>query len=170
MGSALKIIVAIAATSLMWACNTDGCVGLRSAIPKADFYSSTTDKAIQLDSLQITGIGAPGDSILMSAGTNAGSVYLPFRSQQDATSWCLSYKWADTDTPLLNDTVIFHYSTTPYFESAECGAMFRYTIQNVEYTTHLLDSVTVIDPVITNADTSQIRFYFRTQEEEGDTQ
>lgn len=167
MGNIIKIFATILAGSTAWACSTDGCTGLRSAIPKAEFYSSTTAKVISLDSLQISGVGAPGDSILMTAGTSASSVYLPFRSQQDATSWCLSYKWRDTDDPRLNDTVTFHYSSQPYFASAECGAMYRYTVHKVDYTTHLLDSVVMVDSLITNIDVSQIRFYFRTQEEGG---
>lgn len=146
-------------------CSTDGCTGLRSALPKADFYSATTGKAISIDSLEISGIGAPGDSVLLSAGTQASTVYLPFRNKQASTSWCLKYKWRATNFDALNDTVTFNYVAKPYFASAECGAMYQYTIHNVTYTTHMLDSVAVSDSVITNNDISQIRFYFRTQQE-----
>lgn len=146
-------------------CNTNGCTDLRSATPLAEFYSYNTDEAISLDSLEITGIGDSGDSVLLYAGESASQVYMPLRATKSQTSWCLSYKWYTTDFAELNDTVTFYYDAQPWFASAECGAMFRYRIKNVKYTQHLLDSVAVLDSLITNVDATQLRLYFRTADE-----
>lgn len=146
-------------------CNTSGCTENRSAIPLADFYSSQDGYQITLDSLQISGIGAPGDSILMTAGTRANQVYLPMRAMQKTTSWCLAYKWEHLDNPALNDTLTFHYEAQPWFASDECGAMYYYHIHKVEHTTHLMDSVAITDSLVTNATVPTIRLYFKT----GDT-
>lgn len=42
--------------------------------------------------------------------------------------------------------------------------MYIYKIKRVEHTTHLLDSVVVVDSTITNTDIERLRFYFRTAE------
>lgn len=143
-------------------CNTSGCTENRSAVPIADFYSYTTGQAISLDSVQIHGIGAPGDSVLVRAGARTSQVYLPMRAQQTSTSWCLAYKWKDTDDPSLNDTVTFDYKAIPWFAGEECGAMYNYRILRVSHTTHLLDSVGVSDSLITNANIATLQLYFRT--------
>jgi hypothetical protein len=167
MGKLLSIfaIGAVSVPVLFTGCNTAGCTDLRSATPLAEFYSSTTDSAIQLDSLQITGIGAPNDSALLAAGKTASQVYLPLRATRTETAWCFSYKWANTDYPQLNDTVTFHYEAEPWFASYDCGAMYRYNIKEVSYTTHLIDSIAVLDSLITNVDDTQLRIYFRTSDE-----
>ena len=157
----IAAVVALVCMALS-GCNSSGCTENRSSVPIADFYSSTTGQAITLDSVQIHGVGAPGDSILLSAGKRTSQVYLPMRSQHTSTSWCLSYKWKYTDTPDLNDTVTFDYKAVPWFAGEECGAMYYYRVERVRHTTHLLDSIGVTDSLITNANIASLRFYFRT--------
>jgi hypothetical protein len=167
MGKLLSL-VAVASITLPVAftsCNTSGCTDLRSATPLATFYSANTGEAIGLDSIQIAGIGAPGDSILLAPGTKASQIYLPFRATKSETSWCISYKWQNLNYAALNDTVTFCYDAQPWFASADCGAMFRYQIKDVRHTTHLIDSIAVLDSLITNVDASQISIYFRTSDE-----
>ena len=62
------IVAFISATTVMvQSCNDIGCTDLRSSIPLAGFYSSSSsaDKTISVDSLLIGGIGAPDDSLLV---------------------------------------------------------------------------------------------------------
>ena len=155
---ALCIGVAVALSS----CNTQGCTDNRSAIPLAEFYSYSANQAITLDSVQIHGIGAPGDSLLIGAGERVSQVYLPMRSDFTSTAWCLSYRWKALDYDALNDTLTFNYTSEPWFAGSECGAMYRYHIDSFSYTRHLIDSVAVMDSLITNVDKAQIRVYFRT--------
>lgn len=133
----------------------------------AAFYSSTTNAPVILDSMEIWGVGAPNDSMLLTTGAHAMSLYLPFRFQKPSTSFCFHYAYAQQglDIPELNDTVIFHYNSTPYFASEECGAYYIYTIHHVDYTCHLIDTVAVLDSVITNVDRERIRIFFRTTED-----
>ena len=155
MGNALKALLITVLAALAYGCSTDGCTDLRSSIPKAGFYSSANARKISLDSLQIAGIGA--------AGTSQSEVYLPMRSAQTSTAWCLSYKWKATDFPQLNDTITFQYTAQPYFASAECGAMYRYTITAVRHTNHIIDSVKVVQPYVTNIGEPNLTIYFRTE-------
>lgn len=147
------------------ACSTSGCLDNQSAIPLAEFYSSATGEGVSLSSIEIRGVGAPDDSLLLSTPPAATQVYLPMRSTRTETAWAISYKQEGINSPEFNDTVTFRYESQPYFASSECGAMYNYRLREVRSTTHLLDSVTVIDSLITNVDRACLRFYFRTYQE-----
>ncbi len=165
----LTIITACAAACLLPAltasCNTQGCTENHSAIPRANFCNSTDGNGITLDSVQISGVGAPDDSVLYKAGDRLSSVYLPMRATQTATSWCLSYKWKYLDDPALNDTLTFGYQALPFLAGDECGAMYRYRITHVGHTTHLIDSIGITDSLVTNIDIATINIYFRVSED-----
>lgn len=158
-------ILSFLGVAALTACSSDGCLNNQSAIPLADFYSSETDSPISLNIIEISGVNVPNDSILLAGGTVASSVYLPMRSTKPSTSWCLHYTQENISMPELNDTVTFIYDSEAYFASYECGAMYRYHITEVRNTTHLLDSVAVLDSLVTNVDKTYMRFYFRTAPE-----
>lgn len=147
------------------ACNTAGCLDNQSAVPLAEFRSSTSKEAISISVLEISGVDAPHDSVLVEPGQSISSVYLPMRSTKESTSWCFHYAQEGIDSPLLNDTVTFRYTAEPYFASEECGAMYYYRIREVSNTIHLLDSVVILDSLITNVDSTRILMYFRTVDE-----
>ncbi len=154
--------------TMIHSCQSSDCLDLRSGIPYAGFYASSTGDAIALDSLQIGGILVPDDSLLVTAGTMTQGLYLPVRSNRDNTSYFIHYAYGylgddaiEDDRHLLDDTITLCYTSTPYFVSQECGAMFRYHIDKVKYTTHLIDSVVCTDPLVTNVDTERLRIYFR---------
>ena len=44
--------------------------------------------------------------------------------------------------------------------------MYNYRIRRVDYTRHIVDSVAVVDSLITNNNLQQIRIYFRTEQSE----
>ena len=163
----LHVILTLVAVLLFsaGACSNDGCLDNKSSLPKASFYSSATGKNITLSRMMISGVGAPGDSVLVGPDQSVSELYLPMRSTQSSTSWCFSYKSEGLDFEELNDTVTFDYETQPYFVSDECGAIFRYLITRSSNTTHLIDSVVVVDSLITNVDMVRIKIFFRTAEE-----
>ncbi len=146
------------------ACNTAGCLDNQSAIPLAGFRSSATGDDISVQGIRISGVGAPADSAIASGSMS--QVYLPMRSTATSTAWCFHYTQEGLDDPALNDTVTFGYESIPYFASEECGAMYRYMIESVSNTTHLIDSVVVADSLITNVEATRIYIYFRTAEPE----
>lgn len=157
MAAAVAIIVAAVS------CNTAGCYDNQSSIPLAGFYADSSRNEITVDSISIGGVGAPEDSLLLNNAT-ASKVYLPFRADRGATSFYIHYDQEHLSDTSLNDTLTFTYSSEPFFASDECGAMYRYTITSCDYTTHLITSVEVIDPLITNADIERIHIYFRTSD------
>lgn len=169
---ALALVLPAVAVAVMMAtatsCSTTGCTDNRSSIPLAGFYDNHTGAAIAIDSIDIGGVGAPGDSLLLASPQQATEVYLPLRSERDEAKFFIAYRQKALDYPELNDTITFGYSSIPYFASEECGAMMRYRLQSVTYTRHLLDSVSVVpaDSVITNADIENLRLYFKTSSAE----
>lgn len=162
------LLPAAVAAVIISACSTTGCLDNQSAIPLAEFCSSSTGAAIVLSNVVIRGVGAPGDSAIFASSASASKVYLPMRSTKESTSWSIHYAQPGIDDPANNDTVTFRYESEPYFASSECGAMYNYRITQVSYTTHLIDSVIIVDSLITNIDRTYIRFYFRTAETPGE--
>lgn len=158
---ALIFIISLAVT--LESCSSTGCIDNQSSIPLAGFYNSENN-SIEIDSITIGGVGAPNDTLILD-NTRAKQVYLPFRSQYNSTAFYIHYDQVAISSPLLNDTITFNYNPIPYFVSEECGAMYQYTIKNVSYTQHLIDSVVVTDSMITNVDIERIKIYFRTTQE-----
>ncbi|MBD5197546.1 MAG: hypothetical protein HDS86_00085 [Bacteroidales bacterium] len=157
--------VAAAMTIAVESCNDIGCTDLRSSIPLAGFYSSSSESQVTLDSLLIGGVGAPHDSLLVDSGAHTSSLYLPFRAEKPSTSYFIKYVSKGLDFTELIDTITFDYTSTAYFASADCGAMFIYDIKSVSYTRHLIDSVGITDSLINNMDMERIKVFFRTSEE-----
>jgi len=161
-GVALIVVVGVSG-AIIAGCNTQGCTDNRSALPLMGFYSNQTEEGMALDSLDMGGVGAPHDSLLISSGQRVKSLYLPFRYDCAETSFRFhyDYKLQGLDDPAIDDIVTFRYTTEPYFASEECGAYYIYTIRSVEYTRHLIDSVAIVDSVITNVDMERIKVFFR---------
>lgn len=82
----------------------------------------------------------------------------------DETSFYINYKWKDAPKG-LSDTITFRYTSIPYFASEECGAMYRYTIESVGSTNYLIDSVSVVEPLVTNMELTNVKIYFPTSAE-----
>ena len=80
MRIAAEILTATAAALGLAACNTSGCTENQNSIPLAGFYSSATEAQVSLDSVGVYGVGAPGDSLLLSPGTSASQIYLPLNA------------------------------------------------------------------------------------------
>lgn len=66
--------------------------------------------------------------------------------------------------PAIADTLKFKYERIPYFVSEDCGAMYRYRVIEFESTHYMIDSIALVDSVITNVDRQTIQLYFRTQQ------
>ena len=156
------LLIATAASSVLTGCNTSGCIENQSSLPLAGFYSSESEQGISLNTIEVYGVGAPGDSVLYPAGSTLSEVYLPFRSLNEQTSYCFHYTQESLDDDALNDTITFVYTSTPYFASEECGAMLTYHIRSMSHTYHLIDSVAIADSIITNTNLQRIKIFFRT--------
>lgn len=147
-------------------CNNSTCADNHSALPLMGFYNGSTNQPLTLDSIDFGGVDAPMDSLLVISGKRTQQIYIPFRNGQLTSSFFIhyDYKRQGLDSPEFNDTITFRYTTTPYFASNECGAMYQYHIDEVKYTRHLIERVEVTDSMITNVERERIKVFFRVAE------
>lgn len=150
---------------LLTSCNTAGCTELRSAVPRADFYSSATGKTISIDSLSISGLGAPDDAELYGPADRLSSVYLPMPALKDRVEWRIAYMQKALAEYDIADTITLDFERTPWFAGAECGAMYKYRINRLAYTTNVIDSVALTDSLVINVETVTMAVYFCTSGE-----
>lgn len=160
------LAIALILGAAVSACNSAGCLDNGSALPRAGFYSSSTGRPISVDSVEIAGVGAPGDSVLEDAHPALSQIYLPMKPGATMTQWALIYRQKELEDLGITDTITFNYESIPYFASEECGAMYIYRITGVKHTYNIIDSVTLLDSLITNVELERIRIYFRTAQEE----
>lgn len=160
------LLTAIAGLAVV-SCATDECYDNRNALPYAGFYGVMDGKmtTISVDSMRVYGIGAPGDSVLSEGNRSIATLYLPFRIDSDTTSYVFKLVNKALEPYDVCDTLTFIYSREARFVSSACGASYVYTIKDIRNTGLLIDSVTVTDGRITNADSENIQIYFNT----GDT-
>lgn len=146
-------------------CNTSECYDNQNSLPLAGFYSSEeTPQSITLGKLNIFGLGAPGDSILQDSVSGLSKVYLPFRIDQESTTYVIQYVQEDILMYNLADTITFQYEIIPWFVSTACGAVYYYKMRDIETTHNIIDSVTCPLGEITNADMENLKIYFRVED------
>ncbi|MDE6300368.1 MAG: hypothetical protein K2M19_01450 [Muribaculaceae bacterium] len=163
-------LLGIVLASAFAGCSSSGCLDNGSSIPLAGFYSSATLQSIRLDSLEISGVGAPNDSVLMYPGANS-QVYLPMNPDAESVTWLITYRYKALEAFGVTDMITLRYRALPYFASEACGAMYAYRVTGVEYSGNLIDSVALVDSLITNTDIERIKIFFRTEDAgEGDAQ
>lgn len=167
MGKVLKgtLIPGLLTALLNVSCNNGECTELRSAVPRADFYSMSTKTQVTVDSLEITGIGAMGDSILYGPSSRVSTVYLPMPALEDKVRWRIAYMQKALAEYGVADTITMEYTRTPWFAGEECGAMYKYTITKMAYTRNVVDSVALVDSVVVNVDKANLAVYFRTSDD-----
>ena len=122
----------------------------------AALYLGGTQQTIS--GLAIKGIGVPGDSLIADS-SSLSEVYLPLRASSSSTAFAIS-RWTNEGTGWVNDTLTLEYQPIEYFHSAECGAMYNFDIKQVSHTTHGIDSVVLLNSLITNVTTPSLRIYF----------
>ena len=149
-------IALIAMTLFGTSCSDDSCSDNGSSLPLATFYVGNQQQNIS--TLSIMGIGVPGDSLLVDS-TSTNEAYLPLRASTTSTSYAL-WRPATVGTATIRDTLTLDYEPIEYFHSIECGTMYNFNIQRVTHTTHGIDSVVVLTPLVTNLRTPALRIHF----------
>ncbi|MGN0214443.1 MAG: DUF6452 family protein [Muribaculaceae bacterium] len=159
---ATAIIAFIAAT--LASCAGDGCTSGTSSVPLAGFYSASTQKVIAIDSITVYGIGAPGDSMLVNCGRNISEIELPLRLSTQSVQFVFHYDQQAISDVRYNDTITLVYDALPFFESDECGVFYVFDITSHHCTNHIIDSIAVPNPHVSNLSIETMKLFFRTQE------
>ncbi|MCM1291232.1 MAG: DUF6452 family protein [Prevotella sp.] len=165
------IIILLTGVLLLFSsCATEECLDNKNSLPLAGFYSSSvTPQPIQIDSISLQGVGAPGDSLVLDNSQGVSQTFLPFRIDHDETTFHLIYNFTATEknTTPLYDIVTFKYDISPLFVSSACGVIYQYKVKEINSTKLYIDSVTCPAGIIDNTPGQNIFFYFRVADEEG---
>ncbi len=153
------LVITLALAASLCGCSSDGCLDNSSAIPLAAFYRGT--QAVTLTSLTVSGIDAPGDTLLADAAS-LRQIYLPFRLNASEVSFKFDYN----DEQVEPDVLTFRYKATPVFVSHDCGAMYHFEITEWEFTQNAIEDVVIADKVITNLDRVAIKIYFKEESDD----
>lgn len=143
--------------SIVVSCNDNSCYDNGSSLPLVRFYKSGSDKNITVSNVTLKGLGAPNDSAYTEDKT-ISEAFLPLRATMNTTQWVVEV--AVTNGSTVSDTITLDYKSTPYFASAECGAMFSFELNNVTTTHNVIDSVVIRQKNVTNIKTENLRIYF----------
>lgn len=147
-------------------CGNDECMDNKNSLPLAGFYAATESApALRVDSLTVYGVGAPGDSVLLDCGS-VTELYLPFRIDEEETTYVFRYDNKAAAERGLEDRVTFRYDIRPIFTGAACGMVYEYEMRAIETTHVFIDSVTCPSGIIDNRPVQNIRVYFRYGDEE----
>lgn len=146
----------VAAALAIAGCSNEGCMNNRNSIPMAGFYRLENEEALSVSKLEIYGVGAPGDSLLLDTLRSSHQVYLPLRGQLPSVRF--AFKAGD-----MTDTLTINYNSYPYFDGEDCGAMWRYELTSVHYLRTLIDSVLITDPLITNVERERLMIFLKTE-------
>lgn len=114
-----------------------------------------------LDVLNIYAFGT--DSIIDNDDTNVSSLSLPLRTNVEETTLVFSYVLRSEDTSPQNydkDTIVFRHENTPYFLTLDCNFVVKQRLTDLQYTTHVLDSIVIVNPTASNDGTENIKIYY----------
>lgn len=162
MRKLIPVIAGVIAAGAFWGCSTDECVQNKNALPYAGFYNSLdAEKSVSIDSLEVYGMNAPGDSILFSGRNAISKLYLPFRIDRDTTTYIFRYLHKELAAADIRDTVRFIYERNPRFVSSACGVSYVFDMVKIENSGVLIDSVVCPMNMIDNKDSENLRIYFR---------
>ena len=109
--------------------------------------SARWETDFKLDTLTVYAFGT--DSIIINDDTQVGTITLPLRTNVEETTLVFSYTFHAGDTlPQHNDkdTLVFRHRNTPYFLTLDCNFVVKQELTDLRYTTHVLDSIVIINP------------------------
>lgn len=150
-------ILGVTAICIVAACS-DTCDENQNALPLAGFYlSGGPVELVTIDSLEVIGLNAPGDSVLSPASESKDELYMPFKIESDTTQYIFIDRHEYSE---LSDTVTFIYSRTPQLVSQECGVSYIFDIREIKTSGVFIDSVTCPNGFIDNNSSQNLNIYF----------
>ena len=123
------------------ACSDDDCSMTARPMLTCNIKQVVGDSTVTADTLaSVTVLALGTDSVIVNAMSNAVSLSLPLRYLNNETSFILKY------SEELTDTVTVSHTNTPYFLTMDCGYQMKQKVEQVRYTRHALDSISITNP------------------------
>ncbi len=117
------------------------------------FYRITnqTESSAMFDNVTVFGIQANG--LLYNEIDSLSSVFLPMNHSVDSCIFVMRIE-------SVADTLIFRYTRKLDFISENCGFSTEFTLNELENTNNLIDSVKIVNPVINRSQSENIKIYY----------
>ena len=127
-----------------------------------DFLDSKTNKNVALtNGVMISGIATINNSAIVDTLFNQAESYMTLPlSYTNQTTYVMHY------SETLHDTIWLTHKNIPFVGDIECGSMMYYKIEDLNYTTHVLDSVTLVNPEINNEEKKNFNIYYHATDSE----
>lgn len=114
-----------------------------------------------LDVLNVYAYGT--DSVIINDDQDVKTLSLPLRFNVEETIMVFSYMLHSEDTlpqRYDKDTIVFRHHNTPYFLTLDCNFVVKQELTDLQYTTHVLDSIVIVNPTASNDGTENIKIYY----------
>ncbi len=138
-------------------CEEDPCSLTTQSMARFQFLDSKTHAGIKLtEGAMVTGIAIIADTMNVDTLFNQAVSYMSVPlSYTNKTTYVIHY------TELMRDTIELTHKNIPFVSNIECEAIMKHEVENFRYTTNALDSVTLVNPQVTNEETINFYIYYR---------
>ena len=164
----MKKLYTLLTVILSACCLLPGCAGepecplTTVALARFQFLDSKTHASVSFSNAPtVTGIatvdGAIDIDTVFNKAQNYMSVPLSYTPQ---TTYVIHY------TETMRDTIVLNHKNIPFVSDIACPAMMRYEVESMRYTTYALDSVTLVNPRITNEERVNFNIFYRASDGE----
>lgn len=143
---------------LIQSCGESDCSLSTVSYARFDFLDSKTHKAVSLtDGAIITGITTIEGTLIADTVFNRAESYMSVPlSYTNQTMYVMHY------SETISDTIWLTHKNIPFVGDIECGSMMFYQVEDLSYTTNVLDSIILVNPDINNEEKKNFNIYYLT--------
>lgn len=159
---AVLLITFLSSCMLFPSCEEGDCSLTSISLARFNFLDSRSHTAVTFpNGVTVTGIATISDTLSIDTVFNKAENYMSVPlSFTNKTTYVMHY------TELMRDTIELIHQNIPFVSNIECGATMFYEIESIRYTTNALDSVTLVNPRITNEETTNLHIYYHATDTE----
>lgn len=132
-------------------CESNDCMLSSGSYCNLAFVDGEGKGVKLLDTLTVS---TTGDNVIINRKLGAEGMDLPLSYTATVDTFYLKY------STRLADTLWVEHLNLPYFSSMECGTVMHYRLTGIQSTTHLIDSVRIVNTEITNSLKKNVEIYF----------
>jgi hypothetical protein len=147
------VLLAMTALLIMSCARNTACDESLNSSVNLQFYRITDGEEETASFDNITAYGLNSNSLIYDLKDSLSSVFLPLNQLQDNCIFVLSIE-------SIVDTLWFDYTRKLDFISENCGYAMRFSITSMEATHHLIDSISIINPVVNNNESENIKVFY----------
>lgn len=121
---------------------------------KASFYRISGGSAVATPAPELSVSTILGTTIF-SRQPNTPAFTLTLNPVSDSVQYIIKM-----DNGLPNDTITIGYTSATIVLSPECGSIFNHNLNRVRTTTHILDSIQIVNPSVRNSIVDNVRIFY----------